>query len=273
MDQELPANDGSASEPAFASLRGQIGRLLAGRGWTRCFATPAGLVVAQDGRVVPPPIRFTPRELDALATDYFLHQSVLRTGDLVIDVGCGMGTELLSYIDRIGRSGLVLGFEAHPRSFQIALALQHLNNIRNVRLFPLAVWSEATVLDISDDPDSLGINSVVDRRLLSGGSIPVAAVSLDAFLAENFPDREVGLLKMNIEGAEIHALQGAVRTLERTRSCVIACHDFVVDEEGGDPALRTLAQVQTLLSEAGFRLSRRTDHPLSAIRHTVYAQR
>lgn len=273
MNEELPVNDRSASEPAFASLRGQFGRLVAGRGWTRCVATPAGLLVAQDGRVAPPPIRFTPRELDALATDYFLYQSDLRTGDFVIDVGCGMGTELLTYVDRIGRAGLVVGFEAHPRSFQIALSLQHLNDLRNVRLFPLAVWSEEAVLDISDDPDSLGINSVVDRRLLSEASIPVSAVSLDAFLSEHFPDREVGLLKMNIEGAELRALQGAVRTLERTRSCVIACHDFVADEEGGDPALRTLEQVQTLLSEAGFRLSRRMDHPLAAVRNTVYAQR
>lgn len=273
MAKALPVNDRSAAQTAFPSVRGRIKRLLAGRGWTRCFATPAGLLVWQDGRVVPPPIRFTARELDALAADYFLHQSDLHLGDLVVDVGCGMGTELLTYVDRIGSTGLVIGFEAHPRSFQIALSLQHLNDLRNVRLFPLAVWSEEAVLDISDDPDSLGINSVVDQRLLSEASIPVSAVSLDAFMSANFPEREIGLLKMNIEGAEVHALQGAERTLERTRSCVIACHDFVADEEGGDSALRTLDQVQRLLGKAGFRLSRRMDHHLTAIRHTVYAHR
>ncbi len=269
----MPVNDRGAVSGAFPGVRGRLERFLAGRGWTHCFPTPAGLLVSQGGRVIPPPIRFTPLELDALATDYFLHGVDLRPGDLVIDVGCGMGTELLTYSDFIGPNGLILGFEAHPRSFQIAVSLQHLNELRNVRLFQLAVWNEESVVTISDDANSLGINSVVDSRLLQQAAIPVSAVSLDGFLSAEYGDREIGLLKMNIEGAEVRALTGATEALKRTRACVIACHDFVADEEGGDSVLRTRSLVEDLLADAGFHLSFREDHHLAAVRDTIYAHR
>lgn len=230
----------------------------------------SGLILRQNEFVVVPPIRFTPIEMQQVAEEYLLWKSDLQPGEVVIQVGCGMGTELVSLYKLVRDSGKIYAFEAHPRSFEIATAMKHLNDIRCAELAQIAIWNDETTLWISDHPDSLGINSLVDEGLLAMGKICVPARTLDSF-GNVMSHTEIAALIVNVEGAEVSVLEGASEILERTRSAVVACHDFLA-EAGSSPTLSTRSAVEQILTQAGFRVEYR-EHPNPAIRDTIYARR
>ena len=221
---------------------------------------------------MPPPIRFTPKELDQMARDYFLWALDVPPGSTIIDVGVGMGTELPTYSRLVGESGHVFGFEAHPKSFCIATELAEMNGLSNVTLTEAAVWNEKAVLQISDDPKSLGINSLVEEKLLSASTLPVSAITLDDWWRGSGVG-DVFLLKLNIEGAEQKALEAAEMMLSKTANVVVACHDFVANLEGGSEGMRTKDSVHQLLSALGFSVQGRANHENPAIADTLYASR
>jgi len=206
-----------------------------------------------------------------MADDYFLWHFTLRPGHVVIDIGAGMGTELPTYSKRVGKGGMVFGFEAHPKSFQIASEVVALNNLDNVRLIHAAVWDQPGTVKISDDPDSLGVNSVVEHPLLESHWIEVPAVTLDAWLRSMSIDR-IDLLKLNVEGAELGVLNGGGYALSIAGRVVVACHDFVAELEGGSDQMRTKEAVLSLLASHGFEVSQR-QHQNPAIADTIYASR
>ena len=247
-----------------------IHRALSARGLVQAIGSPSGAIVRKGGWVTVPPIRFTPSEMRQIADDYFFEMVDLSPGDVVVDVGCGMGTEFVGYFERIGPTGKVVAIEAHPRSYEIAVCMKHLNNTQNITILHAAAWSTDEVLEISDDSESLGINSVVDPRLLAGPTFRVKAVKVDSI--EAVASEEIALLKINVEGAELHVLEGASETLKRTRQVIVACHDFLADSEQA-AAMRTLDSAIARLESLGFQIARRPNHPLPAVRDTLYASR
>jgi hypothetical protein len=65
--------------------------------------------------------------------------------------------------------------------------------------------------------------------------------------------QRIDFLKMNIEGAEIRAVEGIEKTLRITQALCISCHDFRAN--GGDGEhFRTKERIQTIVKQAGFRL-------------------
>jgi Methyltransferase FkbM domain len=63
----------------------------------------------------------------------------------------------------------------------------------------------------------------------------------------------VDFLKMNIEGAELRALEGFAKGLPRTRNLAVACHDRRA-EDGESDTFRTRDGVMSLLESKGFEL-------------------
>lgn len=80
-----------------------------------------------------------------------------------------------------------------------------------VRCFPLAVSDRHQMLSFSGEGESATTAG-------GGGSVTVAAVSLD----EVFPSARIDFLKLDIEGAEASALNGAKRLIERSRPVIAA---------------------------------------------------
>jgi hypothetical protein len=57
---------------------------------------------------------------------------------------------------------------------------------------------------------------------------------------------------MNIEGAEVDALNGFEQAVRRTRHVCIGCHDFLAEDGRGGDELRTRADVEAFLKASGF---------------------
>lgn len=71
-------------------------------------------------------------------------------------------------------------------------------------------------------------NSVADLKT-PHNPIRVEAMPLDE-IKEIRAVEVIHFLKMNIEGAEVSALRGANKTLEKTEALCICCHDFLGQE-------------------------------------------
>jgi hypothetical protein len=143
--------------------------------------------------------------------------------------------------------------------------LCRVNRLGNVIPLQVAISDADGTMEISDLGSHL--HNTILRR--DGNGIEVPARRIDTIAAE-LGIKRIDLLKMNIEGAERHALQGMGRVLADTRHVCISCHDFLADD-GGSEELRTKAFVGDFLLEAGFQMTTRDDAPEPWTRDYVYA--
>jgi len=92
-------------------------------------------------------------------------------------------------------------------------------NAAEVELFPLAVWNENKLLSFRASQDAA---SALSKDGLASGSEKktyIQAVTLDDALEDFQPT----LLKMDIEGVELEALQGAARLIAKSRPQLAIC--------------------------------------------------
>lgn len=253
-------------EHVVAGVRHSIGASWAKKRPVLYLSRRDGFRIRENGILSIPPIRYTPSDLAELASDYYFWAYKPQPGDVVVDVGGGMGTELPVYEGLVGSRGEVHAFEAHPKSATICREMIRANRLKVSHIHEVALWNEATNLLLSDDPESLGINSAVDSRLLAGPALRVEAVRLDDY----WGDQEIHFMKINAEGAELRILEGALQTLKRVNSLVVSCHDFIADTD--DSPLKTRTGVLELLKKLGFSTAFRED-PRPVVRDMVYATR
>ncbi|HZT15297.1 MAG TPA: FkbM family methyltransferase [Gaiellaceae bacterium] len=208
----------------------------------------------------------TLEEWDAQTLDQFCWEYVPGPGDVVVDVGAGIGSEVPTWVRRVGASGRVIAVEAHPGSFARLRALVEANHYRQVTLVHAAISAAGGTVRVTDRPNA-DLNTIV----AADEGAPVPARTLDDVLAALGVDH-VDLLKMNIEGAERLAVRGMSESIRRIRHAVVCCHDFLADRGGGDE-LRTRNDVRRFLAGSGFVVRERRDDPRYWIPDYLYAVR
>lgn len=133
----------------------------------------------------------------------------LRTTDAFLDIGANIGVYTLLAASRI-QEGSIFSIEALPENHRRLEENIRLNELEHVTTHALAVSSEPgeVVIDLADGDSEASIaGSQTD-------GLRVPADTLDNLFAE----RELANLtlgKMDIEGAEMWALQGGTQLLER----------------------------------------------------------
>jgi FkbM family methyltransferase len=210
------------------------------------------------GRAAPPAV-FTEHARD---TAFYVYTP--DRGDVVFDVGAGVGAETLLFSRLVGASGRVVSIEAHPRTYGRVVELCKANGLANVTPLQVAAAESDGTTTISDLANHVRNTTVADAR----NGIEVPARRLET-IAKSLEIAHIDLLKMNIEGAEVSALRGLGSLLAKTRYVCIACHDFLADE-GVAETLRTKAAVRELLVEHGFDIQTRDDAPDPWTRDYVY---
>jgi FkbM family methyltransferase len=210
------------------------------------------------GRAAPPAV-FTEH-----ARDTALYAYTPKEGDVVFDVGAGVGSETLLFSRLVGASGRVVSIEAHPRTYGRVVEICQANGLANVTPLQVAAAESDGTVTISDLANHLRNTTLA----AADEGIEVPARRLET-LARSLNITHIDLLKMNIEGAEVSALRGLGPLLSKTGNVCIACHDFLADE-GGDETLRTKAVVRDLLVAHGFDLRTRDDAPDPWTRDYVY---
>jgi FkbM family methyltransferase len=198
------------------------------------------------------------------------HGYAPKPGDVVLDIGAGVGREAFVFSRLVGRGGAVYSIEAHPVIFRWLSRMVALNRLENIHCHNLA---------ISDTFGSVAMSWVdgegryYENKILPGGDAEAAvtAMTIDQFCESHWLAR-VDLLAMNIEGAERLAVGGMSSAAGRIRNVAIACHDFLA-EKGGGEEMRTKAYVRQFLLRHGFAIEERPKDGRAAIRGFVYGTR
>jgi FkbM family methyltransferase len=137
-----------------------------------------------------------------------LLKNILSNGSVVVDAGANIGiySEFLSHC--VGPIGMVHSFEPSPENFR---RLQDATrNLSNVRVCQSAVGERSGRSKLY-----LSRNLNVDHRTYateedSRCTVPIDVIALDDYFK---PGQRVDLIKMDIQGYELHALRGASRVL------------------------------------------------------------
>jgi FkbM family methyltransferase len=175
--------------------------------------------------------------------------SRLRAGMTFVDVGANVGYFTLLAASLVGPSGRVFAFEPSEANVKLLHLSRVMNGYDNVALFPIAAGADWSL-------------SFYDRSHSNGWVSPVATTAeavlprtivLAAPIGAIVPaDRRIDMIKIDIEGAEFAALNGARGRLERDHPAIVT--------EFSPPALEAISGVGgreylTFLTGLGYRLS------------------
>ncbi len=132
----------------------------------------------------------------------------LHRGDVAVDVGANIGVYSQFLARCVGSRGVVHSFEPSPANFK---RLQNgLARFPNVQVNQLAVSdkTEESTLYISNDLN-------VDHRVYPTEGMPRQTITIRSTTLDDYfrPGQRVNLIKMDIQGYELHALRGAERVL------------------------------------------------------------
>lgn len=179
--------------------------------------------------------------------DNWARAYVPKRGDVVIDVGAGVGEEAVVF----GRRGAeVISIEAHPRTFRCLEQTIARSGLSNVKPLHLALGAADGTMSISDST-----SDHIQNTVLFGGNVSIPVRSLDS-LVKQFGLERIDFLRLNIEGAERMAIEGMAESIALVRNVSISCHDFIADLGHGEE-YRSLDAVIPFLERSCFTVTRR----------------
>ena len=147
-----------------------------------------------------------------------LFARMLHSGDAVFDVGANVGFYTLLAASRVGPDGKVVAFEPLPDNVRFIQRHLRMNRVEHVQVLQAAVGGrDGTARFERHVSNAMG-------RVSDGGSMDVEIVSIDSLCdARTIP--APSLMKLDVEGAELSVLEGASRTLTRSRPIIfLATH-------------------------------------------------
>jgi FkbM family methyltransferase len=189
-------------------------------------------------------------ELEFLEQEYEKYSGFCyrpKPGDVVIDVGAGLGEETLIFSEWVGPEGKVFSIEANPTTFASLKYLIEANHLKNVKTVLLAISDKVGKVSIENDDDRFLQNTIGDDS--RHNSVEVDSVTLDDFFANQSIDR-ADFLKVNIEGAEQLLILGMSTCISRIKHISISCHDFREGE-----FYKTREKILRFLSEQNFKVT------------------
>lgn len=138
-----------------------------------------------------------------------------RPGQVALDIGGGWGDTALWLAHRVGPAGKVYTFEFDPENLEVLKANLDLNPelAGRIEVVPMAAWERSGEHLLFT---SAGAATTVlgDQQAPSGTT--VQTISVDEFVAQaGLPS--LGLIKLDVEGAEPRVLAGSQETLSRLR--------------------------------------------------------
>ena len=157
---------------------------------------------------------YEPRETE-------LSRSVLRPGDVFVDVGAHVGWFTIHAASVVFPGGRVFAFEALPENEARLRANIALGGARDVTVVHAAVSDGTGRATVGLQPGNDSGSGTASGRA-TGVAFEVQQVSLDSALPEDVTPR---LLKIDVEGFEYRVLRGATRILRKTHAVLVEIND------------------------------------------------
>lgn len=154
--------------------------------------------------------------IDCLIASDGLEPSILKllqsqdlVGKWVVDMGANVGGLTLRFAKAVGESGRIIAYEPNPIVAKQLRENVDLNKLGNVHVLQMGVWSEAGSFTLFlPSHGNSGTASMIDKKSNAGGEeVQVFTETFDSrWSALGRPP--IRFVKMDIQGAEMHALRG-----------------------------------------------------------------
>ncbi|MGH2530812.1 MAG: FkbM family methyltransferase [Thermomicrobiales bacterium] len=136
--------------------------------------------------------------------------TLLEPGSVCLDVGANTGLYSLLFSKK---ARLVYAFEPMPENVARFCAIMRWNRVKNVIVVPCAVGAESALVGLTE-----GITHACSA-IAEHGRQPAACLSCDDF-CERFSVTP-GMIKIDVEGAELDVLRGAQTTLATSKPTIL----------------------------------------------------
>lgn len=145
----------------------------------------------------------------------------IKPGTIVLDVGANFGQMTVHFSKFAGDDGLVYSFEAQKLVFEVLKKNVEVNNRKNIRPIFGAVYNKAGVEMVMSEPDFKRFGSYgaygVDATGGQNGKNVVTSLKIDDM---EF-DRPISLMKVDVQGCDLFAMQGAKETIRKHKMPII----------------------------------------------------
>lgn len=134
--------------------------------------------------------------------------------EIFVDAGCYDLSTTISFMDRCSNVKKVYAFEPDPGNYQKCLkSKEHIKGQSEICIYPCGLWNEKTELKFKAFG---GVGSQISDQ----GNVTVKTCALDDIIEKN---DIVTFIKMDIEGAELKALEGAKELIKRHKPKLAVC--------------------------------------------------
>jgi FkbM family methyltransferase len=176
----------------------------------------------------------------------------LRPGQVFFDIGANIGFFTLIGARSVGPRGSVIAFEPEPDNAAAIDRNLRLNGLSNYQLFQAAIAEKEgrARLWLTEHPGGHTLESA-GRPPDMRSSLEVDVLTIDSLVAQGRIPKP-HLVKVDVEGAEIPALEGMRQTLRKARPIVI-CE---LDDSSATKVEKKCREVEELLATDGYVTSR-----------------
>jgi FkbM family methyltransferase len=148
-------------------------------------------------------------------------ESIIGLGDVVVDVGACHGTYTSFFSSTLGNTGKIYCVELFPENFQrLEMRFGHAKNIEFIN----AAISDSVGTESIYVGDSSEVHNIIGHNTSNVPNVKVGeikSITLDKMLED---EAEIGLIKIDVEGAELKVLKGMTDVMKRTKAILIENH-------------------------------------------------
>lgn len=177
------------------------------------------------------------------ATELNAISEAVKPGDTVCDVGANKGSYLL-WLSRWVKEGRVVAFEPQEKLARYLVEIRDRMKLSNVTIEPVAVSSSSGSVDLfvpgkGDSPGASLSARINEQEHCRTTTVPT--VKLDDYFP---PETRISVLKVDVEGYELHVFKGAERILKsHSPLLVFECENRHLEEGSVEDVLAYLGRL------------------------------
>ena len=164
--------------------------------------------------------------------EIFWIKSILNSGDIAIDVGANYGLYTYNLSKAVGDNGFVYAFEPIPYTFSCLTRITKLFRLKNVEIinkgcsdsegkikFSIPLQKNGTIsaglafIDMDEKKRSI--------RLNMGEYSDIVTIESEIIKIDDLDYKKVSFMKVDVEGAELMVLKGAINTIKNSRPIIM----------------------------------------------------
>jgi FkbM family methyltransferase len=181
--------------------------------------------------------------IEVLSDTYHFSAQTWNAPPIVLDCGANVG--MFARLALGNGAKQVICCEPSPRTAAcLERTFKKESQSGHLKIVKKAVWDKPETLYFwAQNQDNPGSHRVIGKE--RPGNVPIDATTIDAIVEElNLP--AVDFIKMDIEGAEIHALRGAADTIRRFRPVIGVGTEHTSDiAANNESVIRTLRTIDS----------------------------